>query len=173
MVGYRCRVSKRDKLLASHAGLHLSNLQWCWHRLNSGNWRNKLKRIDRPAAALQNTVAEHCCCLQSKCCQTASHAATVTASQKINSSWFDFSPNHQKPKVGPWMVFLSMQVTKLCEQNSSGKKMTKVDLLLLWLRLHNYNNVRNTVKPTILKSWCSYPTSSNPPPIFKLDINLH
>lgn len=32
----------------------------------SGNWRHKLKGIDNAAAALQNTVAEHCCCLQSK-----------------------------------------------------------------------------------------------------------
>lgn len=61
----RVNCCKRDKLLALHAGLHLSVLQWCWHRLNSGNWRHKLKKIDS-AAALQNTVAEHCFGLQSK-----------------------------------------------------------------------------------------------------------
>lgn len=32
----RCRVSWRDKLFASHAGLHLSVRQWCWHRPGLG-----------------------------------------------------------------------------------------------------------------------------------------
>lgn len=62
----RHRVFKRDTVLASHAGLHLSNVQQCWHRLEPGNWRHKLKRIDMPTAALQDTVAVQFCYVQSK-----------------------------------------------------------------------------------------------------------
>lgn len=46
----------------------------------SGNWRHKLKGIDNAAAALQNTIAEHCCCLQSK--WTAPEAVTHMAWQE-------------------------------------------------------------------------------------------
>lgn len=90
----RCRVSTRDKLPASHAGLHLSNVQRCWHRLSSGNWRHKLKRIDNAAATLQSTVAEHCClsAVQMNC----SRGCPPYSFTKINLLWHGSSPNHLK-----------------------------------------------------------------------------
>lgn len=93
----RCRVYERDKLLASHAGLHLSKLKCCWHRHSSGNWRQKLKRIDNATATLQDSAAKHWHCPLSK--WSPPGAVTDNAWEKVKLRWHGCSLKPQPSSI--------------------------------------------------------------------------